>query len=182
MQSLQKKLELLGSPIQNLNKGNMQGTVSIVAPISGYLQKVNVNVGEFADPGLLMFNIINASQLFIDLQVYDEDVDKIKEGQKVLLSLPNGNKPIGKATIYAINKTLDSATKSITVHARVGNNSTSALIPGVYVNAFIQAGNEMVSAVPDDAIYKDGETENVLFYQKLKMKATIKSMFLYQKK
>lgn len=168
VQSLQKKLELLGNPIQNLNKGNMEETVSIVAPISGYVQKVNINVGEFADPGLLMFNIVNASQLFIDLQVYEEDVDKIKEGQEVLLSLPNGNKPIGKATIYAIDKTLDSATKSITVHAKVLKNSNGALVPGDYVNAFIKAGNEMVNAVPDEAIYKDGETENVFVLSEVK--------------
>lgn len=168
VESLQKKLELLGIPVQNLNKGNIVATVPIVSPISGYVQKVNVNVGEFADPGLLMFNIINANQLFIDLEVYEQDVEKIKEGQKVLLSLPNESTPIGTATIYAIDKTLDSATKSITVHAKIVKNKNPSLIPGVYVNAFIQAGKEMVNAVPDDAIYKDGETENVFILSGIK--------------
>jgi cobalt-zinc-cadmium efflux system membrane fusion protein len=140
----------------------------IVAPISGYVQKVIVNVGEFVDPGLSMFEIINTNQLFIDLQVYEQDVDKIKEGQKVLLSLPYQSAPIGKATIYAIDKALDSATKSITVHAKIIKNANPGLIPGVYVNASIQTGNDMVNAIPDEAIYKDGQRENVFILSEIK--------------
>lgn len=167
VQSLQHKLTLLGISVQNLNNGNMVTSVPVVAPIGGYVQKVNINVGEFADPSLVMFEIINTNLLFIDLQAYEQDVDKIKVGQKVLLSLPNQNTPVGEATVYAIDKALDSATKSITVHAKI-KKANPGLIPGVYVNAFIQAGNNTVSAVPDEAIYKDGQTENVFILSEIK--------------
>jgi len=166
--SLQNKLKLLGISANDLDKGKMAAAISVVSPITGYVQKVNVNVGKFADPTLVMFEIINSHQLFIDLQVYEQDVDKIKAGQKVLLSLPNENAPIGEATIYAIDKALDSATKSITVHAKIIENSNSGLIPGIYVNAYIQTGYNMVTAVPDEAIYKEGQTENIFILSEIK--------------
>jgi cobalt-zinc-cadmium efflux system membrane fusion protein len=166
--SLQNKLKLLGISANDLDKGKMAAAISVVSPITGYVQKVNVNVGKFADPALVMFEIINSHQLFIDLQAYEQDVDKIKAGQKVLLSLPNQSTPIGEATIYAFDKALDSATKSITVHAKIIKNGNTGLIPGIYVNAYIQTGNYMVTAVPDEAIYKEGQTENIFILSEIK--------------
>ncbi|MDE3183151.1 MAG: efflux RND transporter periplasmic adaptor subunit [Bacteroidota bacterium] len=166
--SLQNKLKLLDISANDLDKGKMTTAISVVSPITGYVQKVNVNIGKFADPSLVMFEIINSHRLFIDLQIYEQDMDKIKAGQKVLLSLPNESTPIGEATIYAIDRALDSATKSITVHAKITKNGTSVLIPGIYVNAYIQTSNDKVTAVPDEAIYKEGQTENIFILSEIK--------------
>jgi len=35
------------------------------------------------------------------------------------------------------------------------------LLPGTYVNAFIETGTETVTALPNEAIFKTGETENI---------------------
>lgn len=179
--SLQNKLKLLGISANDLDNGNMAAAISVASPITGYVQKVNVNVGKFADPALVMFEIVNSHQLFIDLQVYEQDLDKIKAGQKVLLSLPNQNAPIGEATIYAIDKSLDSATKSITVHAKITKNGNADLIPGIYVNASIQTGDNTVTAVPDAAIYKEGQTENIFILSKIKNEGQNKKYFFSAK-
>lgn len=159
--SLKNKLTLLGIPITSVENGEIIPSIPLVSPISGYVQKVNTNVGKFADPTQIVFEIYDNSVLFIDLQVYQQDLDKIRIGQKLYFITPSLNNIRSNATIYAIDKAFDNDNKAITVHARVDQNSRKDILPGIYVNAFIETGKENVTALPDEAIFKTGETENV---------------------
>lgn len=159
--SLKNKLNLLGIPVNSIENGRILQAVPLVSPISGYVQKVNANIGMFADPTQIIFEIYNNSTLFIDLQVYQQDLGKIRIGQKLTFTTPSLSTVNTMATIYAIDKAFDSADKSIKVHARVDRNARGDLMPGIYVNAFIETGNESVTTLPEEAIFKTGETENI---------------------
>lgn len=160
--SLKNKLNLLGIPIKSVDNGNILSAVPLVSPINGYVQKVNANIGKFADPTQIVFEIYDNSTLFIDLQVYQQDIGKIRKGQRLTFTTPTLNTANTMATVYAIDKAFDSTNKSIIVHARVDRNTRGDVMPGIYVNAFIETGNESVTALPDEAIFKTGETENIL--------------------
>ena len=166
--SLQNKLTLLGISFKNLESGQMVSAIPVISPMDGYVQKVNINVGKFADPTLVMFQIINNSRLFIDLQVYEQDIEKVKPGQKVYFTLPNQNSSQYEAMVYAIDKGFDNATKSITVHARVLQNKMAGLFPGIYVQGYIQVGSQKVNALPNEAINKEGQVENVFMLSQIK--------------
>ncbi len=159
--SLKNKLNLLGIPINSIENGRILQAVPLISPISGYVQKVNANVGKFADPTQIVFEIYDNSTLFIDLQIYQQDLGKIRIGQKLTFTTPSLSTANTMATIYAIDRAFDSTNKSITVHARVDRNTIGDLMPGIYVNAFIETGNENVTALPEEAIFKTGETENI---------------------
>lgn len=159
--SLKNKLSLLGISINSVENGNISSAVPLVSPINGYVQKVNANVGGFADPSEIVFEIYDNSILFIDLQVYQQDLGKIHVGQKLTFTAPSLSGANGVATVYGIDKAFDSANKSIIVHAKVERNSRQDMLPGIYVNVFIETGNETVTALPYEAIFKTGETENI---------------------
>lgn len=160
--SLKNKLMLLGISVSSIENGNIISAVPLVAPISGYVQKVNANVGSFAAPTELLFEIYNNSLLFIDLQVYQQDLSKIRIGQQLYFTTPSLNAGSNlRATIYAIDRAFDSTTKSITVRARMDKNVRNDLLPGIYVNAFIEAGTARVPALPDESIFRTGESENI---------------------
>ena len=159
--SLKNKLQLLGISINSVDNGNILSAVPLVSPINGYVQKVNTNIGKFADPTQILFEIYDNSLLFIDIQVYQQDLDQIRIGQKLYFSTSSSNKANSMATVYAIDKAFDNTNKSIIVHARVGQNVREDLLPGIYVNAFIETGTANVTALPDEAIFKTGETENI---------------------
>ncbi len=173
--SLQNKLKLLGISINDLENGQMVSAIPVLSPLNGYVQKVNINVGKFVDPALQMFEIINNSELLIDLQVYQQDIGKVKPGQKVYFSLPDQNSAQSEATVFAIDRGFDNATKAITVHAKVLRNGRTDLFPGIYVQAYIEVGNKRANAVPSDAIYKDGETENVFLLSQIKIEGGSKN-------
>ncbi|HEX9013115.1 MAG TPA: efflux RND transporter periplasmic adaptor subunit, partial [Anaerolineaceae bacterium] len=59
----------------------------ITAPFAGTITSVNIKPGDQAAPGTAAFQIDDLSSLYIDIQVSEVDVDRIKTGQPVTLSL-----------------------------------------------------------------------------------------------
>lgn len=166
--SLRNKLGLLGINTNSLDTGRMISAIPVTSPLTGYVQKINVNIGKFAGPGLPMFEVVDNHELFADLQVYDQSVNQVKTGQTVLIALPSQSTPVGEATIYAIDKTMDSATRSFIVHTKIRRNENESLLPGVFINGYIRTGGELVNVLPAGAIYKEGETENVFIFSGVK--------------
>jgi membrane fusion protein, heavy metal efflux system len=144
--------------LEMLNIGTENSTnIPILAPISGYIGKIHTTKGGYAEVGKPLFEIIDNSQMHLDLNVYEKDLFKIKEGQTVDVVLINqANKTI-KATIFGINKTFTNASKSVAVHAKINTDNVKGLISGMYVSANINVNNVTVQTLPKDAIVKNGE-------------------------
>ena len=148
-QSLLRQLQLL-----NINpNGSISSTVSVKAPISGYITEIFIKIGSTVEPGKSLMNIVDNSQLHLDLLVYEKDLNKVKPGQKVRFTLTNqGNDEItGK--IFNVGKAFESDTKSVAVHADIPNDDQK-LIPGMYVNALIDIESNETDALPLEAVVK----------------------------
>ncbi|HEX9012400.1 MAG TPA: efflux RND transporter periplasmic adaptor subunit, partial [Anaerolineaceae bacterium] len=59
----------------------------ITAPFAGTITTVNIKPGDQAAPGTAAFQIDDLSSLYIDIEVSEVDIDRIKTGQPVTLSL-----------------------------------------------------------------------------------------------
>lgn len=164
---LESQLNMLSISANELAKGNITSTISLTSPIDGFIGKINVNIGSFAEPNKTLFEIIDNTKVHCDLFVYEKDIFKVKVGQKVnfvLTNLPehqeeHKNKTI-EGEIFGINKSFESETKALTVHAKI-ENENHELIPGMYVNALISVGEQKSSAVPIEAIVKSAGKEYI---------------------
>jgi len=147
--SLKKQLSTL-----NLSgSGGAISTMSVKAPISGYITEVNVKIGTNAEPGKPMFTIVDNSKMHVDLLVYEKDLQKVKTGQTVRFILTNQDNVEIKGKIFSIGKAFENETKSVAVHADILNDK-QILIPGMYVNALIDIGLNNVKSLPVDAVVK----------------------------
>jgi membrane fusion protein, heavy metal efflux system len=147
--SLKKQLSTL-----NLSgSGGAISTMSVKAPISGYITEVNVKIGTNAEPGKPMFTIVDNSKMHVDLLVYEKDLQKVKTGQTVRFILTNQDNVEIKGKIFSIGKAFENETKSVAVHTDILNDK-QILIPGMYVNALIDVGLNNVKALPVDAVVK----------------------------
>lgn len=70
--SLQKQLELIGINTATLSPDNMQSVVSITSPITGSVSDVKVNIGSFVEANNPIAEIVDNSQLHLDLYVYEK--------------------------------------------------------------------------------------------------------------
>jgi RND family efflux transporter MFP subunit len=149
--SLQKQLELIGINAQKLTSENIQSSVSITSPISGAISNVMVNIGSYVDANNPIAEIVDNSQLHLDLYVYEKDLQKLKVGQTIHFTLTNNPGKEYDADVYAISNTFEQNTKAVAVHAMVKGNK-QGLIDGMSITALVSLENATVDAVPTGAI------------------------------
>ena len=131
--------------------------VPIVSPISGYVGKISIAKGAFAETGKTLFEVVDNSQMHLDLNVFEKDLGSISVGQTIDFILTNqGNKSV-KGTIFGINKSFSNESKTVAVHAKINPADAKNLISGMYVSANINITNATVAALPKDAIVRNGE-------------------------
>lgn len=149
--SLRKQLELIGISAGALTTENIQSTVSIRSPISGAIRDIKVNIGSYVDENSPIAEIVDNSQLHLDLFVYEKDLPKVRVGQRIHFTLTNNPGQEYDADIYAISNTFDPTSKAVAVHAIVKGNK-QGLIDKMSITALVSLEIATVDAVPTDAI------------------------------
>lgn len=150
--TLEAQLRQLGINPASVSNGRIATQVNVYAPISGTVGHIVVNTGAYAQPGNSLLEIIDNSQIHCDLTVFEKDLFKVKNGQKVTFTLTNQDNREITGRVYGVNKSFENESKGIVVHAIIENANTYRLIPGMYVTALISTGSEQVTAVPVDAV------------------------------
>lgn len=152
--TMERQLQQLGINPARVAQGNIISQVAVTAPIGGTVGHIAVNTGTYAETSKPLMEIIDNSQIHCDLVVYEKDLFKVKIGQKVNFTLTNQNNQQIQGEIYGVNKSFEDDSKGIIVHAVIKNAGRHNLIPGMYVTALIDIGNQLTPAVPADAVVR----------------------------
>jgi RND family efflux transporter MFP subunit len=149
--ALSKQLNTMGISTASVNKGNIITTLAVRAPISGTISTVSAQIGSNVDASTPIAEIVNNSQLHLDLFVYEKDLPKLHANQTIHFTLTNNPGKEYDAQIYSIGTAFASESKTIPVHAIVKGDKTG-LIEGMSITAVISIGQTVVPAVSNDAI------------------------------
>ena len=168
VRALEQKLALIGINPANLQADGISSSVAVVSPISGFVKAVNINIGKFVAPADVMFEIVNSDKLFLELTLFEKDADKVAEGQKIKFFINNETEQ-HEAVIYQTGKSI-SADKTYKVYASVPVVCKNVL-PGMYVNAVIEADGNKVAAVPTDAVVSFDDKDYIFIFDKDKEEA-----------
>lgn len=158
VKSLSERLKLIGVNPEKLNENSLSKSINLLSPIDGYVSKVNINIGKYAQPSEEMFELINPSDIHLALTVFEKDLNKLYIGQKVFAYTNNQPEKKHECEIILIGKSL-SQERSTEVHSHFEEYDKN-LIPGMYMNADIELKSLNVYALPDEAVLR---FENKLF-------------------
>lgn len=164
--ALGQQLLLIGIEPANLQDENISRTVALTSPINGYVKSVNVNIGKFVSPTDVMFEIINASDLTLELTLYEKDINKVMVGQKLRFALPNDETTQNLAVVTQVGKSI-AADKTVKVYASAGMPS-GGLLPGMYVNAWIETTSNPVTALPSESVVQFEDKSYIFIFEKNK--------------
>jgi cobalt-zinc-cadmium efflux system membrane fusion protein len=153
---LRKKLEMLNINPENVENGKITSMVTIFAPISGSISAVNISTGAFVSPADPIMEIINTDHIHLELKVFEKDILKLKEDQKVTFKVPEYSDEIFEGEVHLIGKSIDE-NRTIPVHAHLKNDENHNFIVGMFVEANIITEESMENALPEDAVI---EVEN----------------------
>jgi membrane fusion protein, heavy metal efflux system len=161
-----QKLSLIGINASELREDKITSTVPVISPISGYIKTVNINLGKFVGPEDVMFEIVNTSNLNLELTLFEKDIDKVAIGQKLSFSLSNNAGPVYSAVITQTGKSI-SMDRTVKVYASVSGPSDN-ILPGMFVNAMIETAASPVPALPSEAIIRFDEKDYIFVFERSK--------------
>ncbi|MBK0404366.1 efflux RND transporter periplasmic adaptor subunit [Adhaeribacter sp. BT258] len=161
--ALKEQLALLNINPNKLTSGNISSTIRIYSPINGFVKNVLVNTGKFVSPQDVLFELVNTEHMHAELTVFEKDIAKLKQGQKIKLTFPNLPGHEIPASVYLVGRSIE-ADKTIRVHAHLDKEDPE-LLPGMYVTALVEINAQTVPALPEDAIVQ-AEGKHVIFVAK----------------
>lgn len=147
--SLAAQLDLLDVDLENLKQGNFKSEIEIHAPIDGVVSQVDLNLGVYIKAQSKMMELVNYSDLHLELDVFEKDIDLLEKGQQIEFSV------VGSATTYLANLELigsevEEEHRTLTIHADL-NEPNDKLRPGLFVNAVVYANPQELDALPKEA-------------------------------
>ena len=151
-----EKLKLFGTNPENISPEKIKASFTIVAPIAGYIKRINLFIGKFAEPNIPQFEIVDNRFLHIDLTIYEQDVAKVHEGQQLTFSIINDPHHSHTATIFSVNKAFEDNSQAVIAHAKIKDVDDN-LLPGMFIEARIQVDDYKTMSLPDAAIVSNGE-------------------------
>ena len=160
LDGLKAKLNLLGVDFEKLNQGNIEPRILMRAPISGSVKGMNTLIGRHVDPSEEIFEIVNPEHLHLELSVYEQDVPKVKKGQKVWFKVPNQADSVFEGEVFLVGKNLTENKRSINVHVHIHGDESQFTV-GMYVNASIVLEDHPSPALPVTAVVVDGSNKYV---------------------
>jgi len=150
LRALAEKMELIHLNPDKLTESNISNTVQIYAPISGFVSAVKMNIGRYVTGTDVLFELINPSDIHLNLRVFEKDIEKLSIGQSVMaytLHQPDKKYP---CEIMLISQALsDDRTAEVHCHFE---KYDKILLPGMYLNAEIAVKNHNAWVVPEDAV------------------------------
>ncbi len=149
--TLAQQIQLMGINPARLSNGKLISVLPVASPISGVVSNVLVKMGGYVDVTTVVAEIVDNSQLHLDLFVYEKDLPKLKNNQTIHFTVTNNPGKEYDAQIYSLGSSFEGDSKAVSVHAKVKGDKTG-LIDGMNVTAVISLANATVPAVPSDAI------------------------------
>ena len=146
-----QQIQLIGLNPAQLSNGKLASVLSIRSPINGVVSDVKVQMGSYVDVSTPVAEIVDNSQLHLDLFVYEKDLPKLKENQLIHFTLTNNPGKEYDAQIYSLGSSFEGESKAVTVHAKVEGDKTG-LIDGMTITAAISLKTQTRPAVPTEAI------------------------------
>ncbi len=139
-----------------IKSGKVTANLPIVAPVTGCISVRSISLGERVDPTKRVFSIVNLNPIWVMVDIFQEQIPQVKEGQAVRIETPS--KQILKGTISSVGSVVDASTK--TLHVRIiVENPNHLLRPGMFVTAQINVGGgaKVGLVIPESAVvyYQD---------------------------
>lgn len=150
VRSLYEKLRLIGLNPDTLNEANISRSVNVISPIDGFVSKVNVNIGKYINPSEVLFELVNPTDIHLNLTVFEKDIAQLSIGQKVLAYTNANPKNKYPCEVILIGQDI-TQDRSIEVHCHFEKYDKN-LVPGMFMNGLLEIKNLDMPALPEDAV------------------------------
>jgi multidrug efflux pump subunit AcrA (membrane-fusion protein) len=164
VRAARRRLELNDVPDAFINRlestGETERSVTLDAPVSGFVTMKDVFEGQQVDPAMELFTVADLSRVWVEADFYEYEAKVLHLGDKAIVSLPYDATTRLQGRIAFINPTLNADTRTLTVRFEFPN-SGMALKPGMFANVELETEAMEGVVIPDSALLDTGERQVV---------------------
>jgi cobalt-zinc-cadmium efflux system membrane fusion protein len=118
------------------NKSSLAAVFSLNSPISGTVIERNATIGATVGSDTNLFKIIDISRVWIDANVFEKDLERVRGGQEVRVSVPAFPGASFSGRVILVNSVVDPDTRTVKVRTEVPN-ADGRLKPEMFANVQI---------------------------------------------
>jgi cobalt-zinc-cadmium efflux system membrane fusion protein len=166
LEAAEKKLHVLGfseAEVRSIAETHqIHPEITLFAPISGRVIEHNGVLGSTIDQTTDLMTIMDPTLLWVDAEIFERDVAKIRIGQNVQVTVPAYPGEVFRGKISYIGDTMNQETRTLNVRTEV-QNTNHKLKHGMFADvSIILNGGYRVLTVPAEAILEDNN-EDIVF-------------------
>lgn len=149
-------LGLKDSTIDSLgSKPDLAAVFSLTSPIDGTVVERNATIGATVGPDANLFKIIDVSRVWVDANVFEKDLQRVRLGQQVKLTVPAFPSTTFSGRVILVNSVVDPDTRTVKVRTEV-SNPDGRLKPEMFANVeIITDVNRAAISIRQSAVLND---------------------------
>lgn len=160
LQAARRKLLVLGlndAAINSLStRSDLSSVFSLNSPIDGIVIERNATIGASVNTDASLFKIIDISRVWVDANVFEKDLERVRNGQEVKLTVPALPNSTFSGRVIFVSSVVDPESRTIKVRTEV-TNTDDRLKPDMFANVEIVTDlNRKAISVPQSAVLDDG--------------------------
>tara|TARA_R110000787_G_scaffold8495_6_gene28705 strand:- start:3005 stop:4777 length:1773 start_codon:yes stop_codon:yes gene_type:complete len=139
--------------------GNVKENIPVYATVSGTVSEKLVAQGDYIKQGQPLLKIANLNTVWGNFDVYENQIDRFKKGQEVIVTTNAYPNKEFKGKVDFIDPVLNIKTRTVTLRV-VLNNQNDVFKPGMFVQANIKSAlidKEGVLTIPASAVLWTGK-------------------------
>ncbi|MBZ0326806.1 MAG: efflux RND transporter periplasmic adaptor subunit [Altibacter sp.] len=148
---LRKKLQMMHINPTSVEQGAITSTISLYAPIDGYVTKVHVSNGTYVSAADPILELIDTDHIHLELFVFEKDILNVKEGQPIRFRIPEASDQSFNAEVHLVGTVIDDKTRRVTVHGHIDDEHTGFIV-GMFAEADILIEKTNRYALPKEAV------------------------------
>src|SRR6266536_2109583 len=138
------------------SKSSLGAVFSLTSPISGIVIERNGTIGATVGSDANVFKIIDISRVWIDANVFEKDLERVRRGQEVRVSVPAFPGSSFSGRVILVSSVVDPETRTVKVRTEVPN-SDGRLKPDMFANVQIITDlHRTAISIPQSAVLNDG--------------------------
>ena len=139
--------------------GKVKENFPVYATVSGTVTEKLVEQGDYIKQGQPLLKIANLNTVWGNFDVYENQIDRFKKGQEVMITTNAYPNKEFKGKVDFIDPVLNTKTRTVTLRV-VLSNKDDVFKPGMFVTANIEgstAKNDEVLSIPASSVLWTGE-------------------------
>jgi cobalt-zinc-cadmium efflux system membrane fusion protein len=152
VKALSEQLKLINIQPDNLTTEKMTSLVQLIAPMSGYITKVNINKGKYVTPSDILLEIMDPNDIHAAITIYESAIAGFKVGMKGTVSLTQDPAKKYPVSILAVSQNINED-KTGLLHCHFEKIPANVL-PGMFLTADIVVETSEAVLIPIESVQR----------------------------